>query len=81
MDEDQILTDISAMVEEERELREARAAGKIDGTTEHERLTELERRLDQFWDLLRRRRAASEFGVDPDTESARPVSQVENYRQ
>ena len=48
---------------------------------EHERLAQLEAALDQCWDLLRRRRAAREFGTDPGTAQARPVNEVEGYLQ
>ncbi|GHK01926.1 hypothetical protein SY2F82_37230 [Streptomyces sp. Y2F8-2] len=79
MDQDQILGRISAMVEEERALREAVSSGRIDSTTEQERLGELERALDQCWDLLRQRRAKAEFGENPDEAQVRPASQVEGY--
>ncbi|MFI9645641.1 DUF2630 family protein [Streptomyces sp. NPDC052040] len=79
MDQEQILTRISAMVDEERGLRDALRSGRIDSTTEHERLAELERALDQCWDLLRQRRAKAEFGDNPDDARVRPASQVEDY--
>jgi hypothetical protein len=37
--------------------------------------------LDQCWDLLRQRRAKSEFGQDPDAASPRPPEVVERYEQ
>jgi len=80
MDQDQILARITAMVDDERRLREALASGRIDSETEHERLGELERALDQCWDLLRQRRAKSEFGENPDDAHVRPSSQVEGYQ-
>ncbi|GGW59752.1 DUF2630 family protein [Streptomyces galilaeus] len=43
-------------------------------------LRELESALDQCWDLLRRRRAKSEFGENPDDARVRSASQVEGYR-
>ncbi|MCI3275212.1 DUF2630 family protein [Streptomyces cylindrosporus] len=80
MEQDQqILARITAMVEDERKLRESLAAGDIDSTTEHQRLGELERELDQCWDLLRQRRAKTEFGENPDEAQVRPSSQVEGY--
>ncbi|MEU6139387.1 DUF2630 family protein [Streptomyces sp. NPDC047081] len=80
MEQDQqILARITAMVEDERKLRESLAAGDIDSTTEHQRLGELERELDQCWDLLRQRRAKTEFGENPDEARVRPSSQVEGY--
>jgi len=80
MDQDEILARITAMVDDERRLRDALASGQIDGSTEHERLGQLERDLDQCWDLLRQRRAKSEFGENPDEARARPSSQVEDYQ-
>jgi hypothetical protein len=80
MDQEQILARITAMVDDERRLRGALAAGEIDSTTEHERLGELERELDQCWDLLRQRRAKSEFGEDPGEAHVRSQSQVEGYQ-
>ncbi|MGQ4383933.1 DUF2630 family protein [Streptomyces sp. SAS_270] len=79
MDQEQILARISSMVEDERRLRDALASGEIDSTTEHERLGEIERELDQCWDLLRRRRAKTEFGENPDEARVQPSSQVEGY--
>lgn len=79
MDQEQILARITSMVDDERRLRDALASGQIDSTTEHERLGELERELDQCWDLLRRRRAKTEFGENPDEAQAQPISQVEGY--
>ncbi|NML52326.1 DUF2630 family protein [Streptomyces sp. R302] len=77
MDNEQILDDIGALVEEERALR-GRTGGLLP--EERERLAELEVRLDQCWDLLRQRRAKSEFGEDPDTATLRPAAEVESYR-
>ncbi|MFJ4693254.1 DUF2630 family protein [Streptomyces sp. NPDC088766] len=76
----EILTRITTMVEDERRLREDLAAGRIDDATEHQRLNELERALDQCWDLLRQRRAKAEFGENPDEARVRSSSQVEGYR-
>jgi uncharacterized protein DUF2630 len=79
MAEEQILARITAMVDEERGLREAKSSGRIDTETEQARLADLERALDQCWDLLRQRRAKSEFGENPDDARVRPSSQVEDY--
>ncbi|MEU3983603.1 DUF2630 family protein [Streptomyces sp. NPDC026672] len=75
-----ILARITEMVDDERRLRDRLAAGEIDGATERDRLGELERELDQCWDLLRRRRAKEEFGENPDEAHVRPSSQVEGYQ-
>lgn len=78
--EQAILGRISQMVADEKILRELLARGGIDGGTERERLTALERELDQCWDLLRQRRALSEAGEDPGGARVRPASTVEGYR-
>ncbi|MET9219832.1 MULTISPECIES: DUF2630 family protein [unclassified Streptomyces] len=75
-----ILGRISAMVADEKALRDLLAAGSIDGATEQERLAALERELDQCWDLLRQRRALTDAGEDPGDAKVRPASTVENYR-
>jgi hypothetical protein len=80
MAEGDILSHIDAMVAEEHELR-GRATGAGLSPRERERLAELERGLDQCWDLLRQRRARAEFGEDPDEAAVRPASEVESYRQ
>ena len=67
---------ISALVGEEHNLRNEGAS------PEHaRRLGELERQLDQVWDLLRRRQAAREFGQDPSQAREQSESQVEGYLQ
>ena len=81
MDDSKILQQINAMIEAEHELRrQHEEAGGPDAETTS-KLRALEESLDQCWDLLRQRRAHREFGEDPDTSTARPVSQVENYLQ
>ncbi|MER8046799.1 DUF2630 family protein [Streptomyces sp. NPDC094032] len=77
MDNDAILENIGSLVEEERALRQ-RVGGLLD--EERSRLGELEVQLDQCWDLLRQRRAKSEYGEDPDTAAVRPAAEVEGYR-
>ncbi|WP_128803885.1 MULTISPECIES: DUF2630 family protein [unclassified Streptomyces] len=81
MEQDQqILSRITEMVEDERKLRASVAAGEIDSETERQRLDRLERELDRCWDLLRQRRAKTEFGANPDEAHVRPSSQVEGYQ-
>jgi hypothetical protein len=80
MDEGGIIGRIDELIAEEHELR-SRAVGQGLGAEERDRLTELERRLDQCWDLLRQRRARAEFGADPDEAQPRPIGEVESYRQ
>jgi hypothetical protein len=81
MDDKQILERITALVDEEHELRARSQGGVTDSVEEAARLRELEESLDQCWDLLRRRRAAREFGGDPDEVSAQSKPQVERYMQ
>lgn len=80
MDDKDILHSIDDLIAEEHTLR-AKAVGAPGLTAdEHERLTALEVRLDQCWDLLRQRRAKAEFGQDPNSAQARPADEVEHYR-
>jgi hypothetical protein len=81
MDDKQILHRISELVDEERDLRSRVQKGQIDSEEEHARLKELEIALDQYWDLLRRRRAAREHGADPNAVPERPAGEVEGYLQ
>ncbi|WP_033213498.1 DUF2630 family protein [Kitasatospora phosalacinea] len=74
-----ILERISEMVEAERGLRAALVEGRIDQSTEHRELKEIEEQLDQCWDLLRQRRARADAGEDPGGASVRSVDEVERY--
>ena len=79
MDDHQVLAQISRLVAEEHDLREQRQAGGLDSADEQARLAALEQALDQFWDLLRQRRARKEFGQEESDATIRPVEEVENY--
>ncbi|MGN9837954.1 DUF2630 family protein [Nonomuraea sp. H19] len=81
MRDDEILTRISALVDEEHVLRNRLTAGEVTTDEEHARIKQLEAALDQCWDLLRQRRARRNAGEDPDNAGARPADEVENYRQ
>ncbi|MCG8917323.1 DUF2630 family protein [Actinokineospora sp. PR83] len=76
MDDNEIHARISALVAEEHRLRSGTPSPE-----EHTRLSELEVALDQCWDLLRQRRARRDAGENPDDAQARPVGEVEGYRQ
>ncbi|MER7724859.1 DUF2630 family protein [Streptomyces sp. NPDC096323] len=82
MDEQErdIIGSIDGLVAEERALRDrgARDPGLTD--EEKTRLRTVEVRLDQCWDLLRQRRALSEYGEDPSQARVRPAHEVEDYR-
>ncbi len=81
MDDKQILHRITELVDEEHQLRTRVQRGQLDSAEETDRLRNLEEELDQCWDLLRQRRAAREFGTDPEAAKARPVGEVEGYVQ
>ncbi|WP_199442245.1 DUF2630 family protein [Umezawaea beigongshangensis] len=81
MNEQDILGRVRELVELERDLRARTTAGELDPATEKEQLRGVEAALDQCWDLLRQRRAQSEFGENPDEAHSRPVEQVEKYLQ
>jgi Protein of unknown function (DUF2630) len=77
MEEKDILSRISALVEEEHKLRE----GDEHTADQRARIGELEAHLDQCWDLLRQRRAKRQYGEDPDEAEPRPEPQVKSYLQ
>lgn len=74
-----ILAAIAEMVDEEKLLRSRVASGQADAEEAQKELASLEVKLDQAWDLLRQRRARSEYGDNPDDARIRPASQVESY--
>ncbi|MCC9144232.1 MULTISPECIES: DUF2630 family protein [unclassified Arthrobacter] len=75
MDAQEIQHRISELVAQEQKLREA------DPEHHAAELRRVEEQLDQYWDLLRQRRAKAEAGQDPDEAQERPVGEVEGYRQ
>ena len=80
-DPDQKVEDgIEGLLSREHELRH-HAEGRALTEAEQAELHHLEVRLDQLWDLLRRRRATRAAGGDPGAEHVRDESTVENYRQ
>ncbi len=82
MDDAEIIRHIGELADEERLLEEAHAAAAAGlSGTEHARLEQLQRTLDQLWDLLRQRRALRRAGRDPDEAKARPEETVERYQQ
>lgn len=76
--ENEILSTIRELIDEEHALR---ATPEGLESRERARMRQLEEALDQCWDLLRQRRARSEFDQDPDETEMRPASEVENYPQ
>jgi hypothetical protein len=80
MDDQQLISRIHELVEEEHQL-EGTAAGHGLTETESARLRELEVQLDQCWDLMRQRRARRSAGLDPDSAEVRDGTVVERYQQ
>ena len=86
MDDKSVLDHIHELVEEEKRLRAGRGAVHnadhqgLNGE-ERQRLQAIELQLDQYWDLLRQRRAREEFGEDPDAAHERTVNEVEGCLQ
>ena len=82
MDNQDILQRIQALVQEEHQLREQpQDSGDAEHQDQATRLKRVEEELDQCWDLLRQRRAKADAGENPADADARPISQVEGYRQ
>ena len=80
MDNQDILERIQSLVEEEHRLRDADTSTEA-GDDNTARLAQRVAQRDQCWDLLRQRRAKRDAGANPDEAEARPVSEVEGYRQ
>jgi Protein of unknown function (DUF2630) len=72
-----VLGHIDQLVKEEERLY---AKGQLNAG-DQKRLADLKVELDQYWDLLRQRRALQEFGENPDKAKKRPAKVVENYEQ
>ncbi len=80
MNDQEILSHIKELVDEEHHLLKLEEEGKLVGD-QHERIRALEINLDQCWDLLRQRRARRDAGGNPDEAQARDASTVEHYQQ
>ena len=77
MDDRQVLNVIEELITEEQDLY-----GRSHLTEEEKlRLDSLQVQLDQYWDLLRQRRALRDAGKDPDRANLRGPDIVENYEQ
>lgn len=81
MDNQDLLQRIQALVQEEHDLRDQPQDAGAEQQDHAARLKRVEEELDQCWDLLRQRRAKADAGEDPADADARPISQVEGYRQ
>ena len=80
MAENDIMQRIDDLVAEEHRLRTKSVENHGLDSAERTRLSEVEVQLDQCWDLLRQRRAKSEFGEDPNSARVRPAREVEGYQ-
>jgi hypothetical protein len=80
VDDAQIVKRIDELVDEEHRLERTHIDEPL-GAAELGRLKEVEVQLDQCWDLLRRRRARRNAGMDPDDVSSRSTDTVEKYQQ
>lgn len=80
MQDNDVLSRISELVDEERRLLQQRSEGAI-GDEGHTRLQEVQVQLDQCWDFLRQRRGARDAGRDEDSVRPRPAETVERYQQ
>ena len=80
MNDSAVSAHIEELVAEEHRLLE-RAEQKTLGAAERARLDEVNVQLDQYYDLLRQRRAREEFGQDPSSAHLRSSETVEKYLQ
>ena len=80
MNDPQIHEHIEALVAEEHRLLEHGETGGLSADDRH-RLDQISVRLDQYWDLLRQRRARRDAGQDPDVAHLRQETIVERYEQ
>jgi uncharacterized protein YjaG (DUF416 family) len=78
MGDRKILNRIEDLISEEQQLF---AKGEQISDDERKRLKDIEIELDQYWDLLRQRRALRDAGKDPCDAKLRSKNTVENYEQ
>jgi len=71
---------IDELARKEHELFELESKGKASEAQQAE-LKQIQLKLDQWWDLLRQRRARREMGDDPDAAQVREPGTVEGYQQ
>jgi hypothetical protein len=80
VDDAEIVKQIDGLVDEEHRLERAHVGSEVS-PAEQQRLADLEHQLDRCWDLLRRRRARRNAGLDPDGAELRSSDVVEGYQQ
>ena len=81
MNDSDVQNHIEALVDEEHRLYAAAERQGQETPEDRRRLEEIRVQLDRYWDLLRRRRAQEEFGLDPDETQLRSADTVERYWQ
>jgi hypothetical protein len=79
MDDQQVLSRIDDLVQEEEQLLHRHEGEGSLSPAEHTRMEELKVQLDQAWDYLRQRRALRQYGENPDEASSRDSDTVEGY--
>ncbi len=80
MNDTQIRTHIEDLIAEEHRLLEHGENGVLSAADD-QRLHAIEVQLDQYWDLLRQRRARRDARQNPEDTSLRPPEIVERYEQ
>ena len=80
MNDTQIHEHIENLVAEEHRLLEHGDNGRLTAD-DRARLEPISVQLDQYWDLLRQRRARRDAGQDPDVAHLRTGEVVEHYQQ
>jgi hypothetical protein len=80
MNDREIHEHIESLVAEEHRLLEHGESGKLTDA-DRTRLDAISVRLDQFWDLLRQRRARRHAGQDAQVAQIRNEEIVEHYQQ
>ena len=80
MNDTQIREHIEELVAEEHRLLEHGENGKLTAE-DRKRLDEITVQLDQYWDLMRQRRARRDAGQDPGIAEMRKEEIVEHYQQ
>ena len=78
MDDNEVLTRINQLADEEHELYRKQSGGEASDD-ERLRMNRIEVTLDQCWDLLRQRRARRSAGMDPNDAEVRSERTVEGY--
>jgi hypothetical protein len=80
MEDSQIHGWIERLVAEEHELWKRESAGNAT-EADRGRLHAVKVSLDEYWDLLRQRRALREAARDPDAAEVRRIEVAERYEQ